>query len=149
MDYFALAQELSRIRRRMARIPDFRKFITPDDGESFVLGYLGERSKPISPKEIGDAMNVSSARIATILNQLEEKKMVRRMADPDDGRCTLIELLPDGVLQRRKNAENFNLCAARFLEELGPQDAAEYVRLQSKIADIYTARLACGKKVST
>lgn len=138
MDYLKLAVDLSEVRRKMAQIPDFRKFINPDNGESFVLGYLSESSKPVSPKEICDAMNISSARIAMILNKLEAKGMVKRKQNSDDGRYTVVELLPAGTIQRQKNMEKFNQSAMRFLEALGPEDAADYVRLQSKIADIYT-----------
>lgn len=146
MDYLKLAGELSAAKRRMARIPNFRNFVNPDDGENFVLGYLGDSFSPVSPKEICDAMNVSSARVATILNQLEAKGMVRRKPNLNDGRYTVVELLPAGAIQRQKNIENFNRRAACFLEVLGAEDAVEYVRLQIKIADIYAKNLATGKK---
>lgn len=141
MDYLKLAQELSKAKRRMARIPNFRKFIDPDNGERFVLGYLGDSTAPVSPKEIAEAMNVSSARIASIINQLELKGMVQRRTNENDGRYTVVELLLEGSLQRQKNMETFNQSAAAFLEALGPEDAAEYVRLQNKIADIYSKKL--------
>ena len=141
MDYLKLADDLSGAKRQMARIPNFRKFINPDNGENFVLGYLADSITPVSPKEVCEAMNVSSARIATIINQLELKGMVRRKTNENDGRYTVIELLPAGEIQRKKNIEVFNQSAACFLESLGPDDAIEYVRLQKKIADIYTKKL--------
>lgn len=142
MDYLKLADELSKAKRRMARIPNFQKFIDPDNGEKFVLGYLEDSTAPVSPKEIKEAMNVSSARIASIINQLELKEMVQRRPNENDGRYTVVELLPAGALQRQKNLEIFNQSAASFLEALGPEDAEEYVRLQNKIADIYSKKLS-------
>lgn len=141
MDYLKLAGDLSRAKRQMARIPNFRKFIDPDNGETFVLGYLDDSTTPVSPKEIGEAMNVSSARIASIINHLELKGMVRRKPNENDGRYTVVELLAAGAVQRQKNIETFNQSAAAFLEALGPEDATEYVRLQKKIADIYSEKL--------
>jgi DNA-binding MarR family transcriptional regulator len=141
MDYLKLASDFSGAKRQMARIPNFRKFINPDNGENFVLGYLDDSITPVSPKEISEAMNVSSARIASIINQLELKGMVRRKTNENDGRYTVVELLPAGEVQRQKNIEAFNQSAACFLESLGPEDAVEYVRLQKKIADIYSKKL--------
>lgn len=146
MDYLKLAGELSGVKRQMARIPDFRKIIEADNGENFVLGYLDDSLSPVSPKEIGDAMNVSSARVATILNQLESKGMVKRNPNLNDGRYTVVELLPEGAAQRQRNIEEFNQRMACFLEALGPEDAVEYVRLQRKIADIYAKNLIMRKK---
>lgn len=146
MDYLKLAGELSGVKRQMARIPDFRKMIEADHGENFVLGYLDDSLTPVSPKEIGDAMNVSSARIATILNQLEAKEMVKRNPNVKDGRYTMVELLPAGAAQRKRNIEDFNQRMACFLEALGPEDAVLYVRLQRKIAGMYSENLINGKK---
>lgn len=138
MDYFKLAQELLEIRRRMSKAANFPKFTNPDNGESFVLAYLSYAKKQVKPKEIGDAMKVSSARVAKILNQLEAKGMISRSPSVKDGRSTTVLLLPEGEMQFQKNLEQFYKNAAYFLEALGPEDAAEYVRLQNKIADIYT-----------
>lgn len=121
----------------MAKASSYLKFTRPDGGESFVLAFLSHAKKQVNPKEIGDAMQVSSARIAKILNQLEAKGMVNRLPSTEDGRSTTVLLLPEGEAQYKKNVEQFYENTARFLESLGPDDAAEYVRLQKKIADLY------------
>lgn len=137
MYYFKLAQELLEIRRRMAKASNFSRFTNPDNGENFVLAFLSNAKEQVNPKEIGNTMQVSSARIAKILNQLEAKKMIARLPSTEDGRFTTILLLPEGEVQYKKNVEQFYKNAAHFLESLGPDDATEYVRLQNKIADIY------------
>lgn len=146
MDYLKLASELAKAKRQMVKIPDFHRITEPSSGESFVLGYLSERDKPVNPKEISEAMNVSSARIAMIVNRLEEKGMVKREQDPENGRHTIVYLLPAGRRQRQKNIEKFNRCAIRFLKAMEPEDAVEYVRSQSKVAEIYAKYHAAGKK---
>ncbi len=146
MDYLKLAEEVSDVKRLMAKISDFRKIIEADNGENFVLGYLNDSPNPVSPKEIANAMNVSSARVAAILNQLESKEMVKRTPNLKDGRYIVVELLPTGAAQRKKNIEDFNQRMACFLEALGPEDAVEYVRLQKKIASIYTNNLMTEKR---
>ncbi len=146
MDYLKLALELSKVKHQMSSISSFRKILEVDNGKKFVLGYLDESACPVIPKDIGGAMNVSSARVAAILNQLEVKGMVRRKPNPNNGRYTVIELLPDGKIQRQKNINDFNQQQADLLESLGPDDALEYVRLQKKIADIYSNNSITRKK---
>lgn len=92
---------------------------------------------PCQPKGNCRCLNVSSARVAMILNQLESKGMVLRRPNINDGRYTVVDLLPAGRIQRQKNIEDFNQRMASSLEALGPEDAIEYVRPQIKIADIF------------
>jgi DNA-binding MarR family transcriptional regulator len=55
-------------------------------GEGFVLHCLMHHSGMALPSEISSEMDVSSARVAAILNQLEQKKYVRREIDAADRR---------------------------------------------------------------
>lgn len=136
-EYVDLARELAETKSQMVRLRTVRDITEPDNGEIYVLGYLAGRKKPIHPKDISDIMDISTARIARLLNQLEEKKFVERTADPLNGRQTLIHLLPAGYEQHQKDTENFNQRSINFLKALGKKDAMEYVRLQKKILEIY------------
>ena len=55
-------------------------------GECATLEYLSEQESPVSPTELSRFFNVSTARITTLINQLERKCYVRRMPVPDDRR---------------------------------------------------------------
>lgn len=138
INYLKLALELAEIKRQMVKLHNLNRITEPDNGEIFVLSYLTNRAKPVCPKDISNAMNISSARIARLLNQLEQKSFIKRAADPENGRQTLIHLLPEGNEQHQKNIENFNQRTMKFLKALGAKDAMEYIRLQKKILEIYT-----------
>lgn len=137
-DYLKLARELAETKRQMAKLHYVRGIPEPDHGEVFVLGYLANIGKPVCPKDIGDAMKISSARIAKLLNQLEHKSFIKRRVDPLNRRQTLIHLLPAGSEQHQKDTDNFNKDAIKFLKALGAEDAADYIRLQKRILEIYT-----------
>lgn len=137
-DYLKLARELAETKRQMAKLHNIRRIYESDNGETFVLSYLADKTKPIHPKDISKAMKISSARIAKLLNQLEQKGFIKRIADPQNGRQILIHLLSAGKEQNQKNIENFNQRSIKFLKALGAKDASEYIRLQKKILEIYT-----------
>lgn len=146
MDYLKLAKELSVIKRKMGKIPAIQEFKKPHNGESFVLRHLYESKTPVTSKEIGKSMNVSSARMARVLNQLEEKDMIRRKRSEDDARHIIIEILDKGIEQCLENENEYNKNAMLFLKALGEEDAKEYVRLQNRIVEIYIEDLLNGKK---
>lgn len=136
-DYLKLARQLAEANKKMVNIPNIHRITDIYSGESFVLGYLDDSENPVNPKEICKVMHVSSARVAMILNQLEQKGLIERKQDAENGRQTLIYLLPAGRAQRQINIERYNERAIPFLRALGPKDAVEYVRLQNRISEIY------------
>lgn len=146
MDYLKLARDLSLIKRKMIKIPNIQRFLKPYDGESFVLRYLYDSKNLVISKEICDSMNISSARVAKLLNQLEKKNMIKRKRSEKDARNISIELLPEGINQCIENEKHYNENAMAFLKALGEKDAVEYIRLQNKIVEIYTKDLITRKK---
>ena len=66
-------------------------------GELFVLNYLDHREGEVHPKELSEKMAVSTARIARLLNHMEEKSLVTRLPDPGDNRQIIVQLTPDGA----------------------------------------------------
>ena len=143
MDYLSLANELLNIRTNLLQVPADRKLSSMLRGELFVLNYLNGRDTPVHPKELSEKLSVSTARIATLLNHMEEKHLVVRETDPEDSRQVLVRLTPDGLdaIQRCRSDVLANV--ERMLEGLGPDDAREYIRIQEKI---YSNYLNSGKK---
>jgi DNA-binding MarR family transcriptional regulator len=59
-----------------------------------VLGIL-ERSGPLSAGEIARRSGLASASVTNLIDRLEAKRFVRRVADPTDRRRVLVEAIPD------------------------------------------------------
>ena len=105
-------------------------------GETLALACLKKRGGSALPKEISADMKVSSARTAAIINQMEQKGLVERAPHPEDGRKTVIRLLPEGEAFFNKKKYALMNTMTGLLKKLGPDDASEYVRLQVRLADI-------------
>ena len=133
MDYMKLAKELLDIRIKLVQVPFVQILSKMERGETFVLNYLVTHDGPIHPKDLSTSMAVSTARIATLLNKLEEKNQVWRCVDPEDKRQLIVVLTDEGrekILQHRAEI----LPDIRdFLEELGAEDAQAYIRIEQKL----------------
>lgn len=137
MDYTALAHELLRVRADLLQVPASQQMSKMVRGELFVLNYLATHEKVIHPKELSEKMAVSTARIASLLNHMEQKKLILRYTDRDDSRQVVVVLTDEGrkVIQNVRSEVLSQICA--MLESLGPEDAENYVRIHNKIWNIF------------
>ena len=119
MDYHLLAEELIELHRRLLSFPVNRMLADLAKGELFVLNYLMVHQDPVHPKELSQQMMVSTARVAALLNRMEEEGLIVRLPDSRDNRQTIITPTQFGI---------------QFVQELlGPEDAQNYLRIQKKI----------------
>lgn len=133
MDYEQLACELMNNRADLLPVPASQQVSRLAKGELFVLNYLKINDKIVHPKELSEKMAVSTARIASLLNHMEEKHFVVRVPDIEDSRQVIVRLTPEGSELIEKTRGEVMRYAAKMLEELGPEDAEAYVRIQKKI----------------
>ncbi len=133
MDYTALANELLQARINMLQVPASQQLSRLLKGELFVLNYLASHETTVHPKELSEKLSVSTARIASLLNHMEEKGYIRRDPDPEDNRQVYVVLTDDGHAAIQKIKPMVIAYIAAMLEKLGPEDAAAYIRIQKKI----------------
>lgn len=133
MYYETLADELLHIRANLLRVPAHQKLSNMLRGELFVLNYLYDHDTMVHPKELSENLSVSTARIASLLKHMEEKKLIVRTQDTADSRQIIVRLTPDGERIIQKYRKDVLSYLARTLESLGPDDAREYIRIQKKI----------------
>ena len=133
MDYSALAEELLTLRGKMLRVPADQDLSRMVKGELFVLNYLATHEMVTHPKELSENMAVSTARIASLLNHMEEKHLISRYTDENDSRQIVVVLTETGrsAIQRIRSEVLAHISA--MLEDLGPEDAEEYIRIEKKI----------------
>ena len=82
--------------------------------ESSVIATL-ERIGPLRVSELADVEGVNPTMLSRMVGKLEDAGMVRRSADPQDGRAALVTVTPAGSeLQRRLRAERTRLLADRI-----------------------------------
>lgn len=138
MDYYDLANELMKMRSCTPEIQPEREISKSGKGELCVLNYLFDHNKAAYPKELSKGMMVSTARIAVILNHLEQARMITRTADPEDNRQIIVSLTRNGMelCEKKRNMMRGHLIY--MLKQLGPDDAREYVRIQKRLMQIYS-----------
>lgn len=133
MYYEALADELLHIRANLLRVPAHQQLSNMMRGELFVLNYLNDHDTIVHPKDLSENLSVSTARIASLLKHMEEKRLIVRTPDVDDSRQIIVRLTPEGkqAIQTYRKEVLYQL--SKTLESLGPDDANAYIRIQKKI----------------
>ena len=137
MCYEDIASELLKTRAEFLHVQALQEMSKMLKGELFVLNYLATHEQQTHPNKISKEMAVSTARIAVLLNRLEEKGFITRTDDPEDNRQVIVRLT-------EKGAENIAQCrketlshVTELLEHLGPDDARELLRIEKKIVQFY------------
>lgn len=137
MDYSELASELLEIRADLNQVPAVQQIYKMVKGELFVMNYLMTHHGVIHPKELSEKMAVTTARIASLLNHMEEKQLIERCPDPNDNRQIIVHLTERGEAAIRASREKTLDHVAAMLEALGPEDAEGYIRIQKKIWNMF------------
>ena len=106
-------------------------------GEDFVLLFLQRNSdRPIRSGDIASEADISTARVAAILNSLEKKGLVCRLKSKSDARVTYISTTQEGadyVLAKREKAIDAIL---RICEEIGEDEFLHYLELTRRIKQL-------------
>jgi len=136
VDYSGLAMELLNKMRLLHKAKSQRCIDEALQGEAFVLHYIMRHGDDVLPGEICDEMNVSSARIAQTLNNIEKKGWITRQISLNDRRKILVKLTQEGKNAAEKHNHDVVEIAAKMLYLLGEHDAKEYVRITGKLAGI-------------
>lgn len=104
-------------------------------GEMAVLRLLEHRRQRISAGEISRVLDMTTPRIAAVLNSLEKKGMIERGGDARDRRRVLVALTQKGnaCCQAKKDAVLTRL--AMVFEAIGPQDTEAFIRVMRRVSE--------------
>ncbi len=106
-------------------------------GEQYVLFYLyTTKDHLVNAGEIAKALEVSTARVAAILNSLVKKEYVYKLKNPKDSRMTIVSLSKKGneyIADCKEQAiDNIIL----INEKIGENDFNEFLRIANKIKSV-------------
>ena len=126
-EYRALERELQLINPRMEDLVR---------GESGVLLSLSKCKDGKLSGELGEALQLSSGRMSSILKSLENKKMIIRSYDLEDKRNVRVRLTKQGKQQAEQIDNSNRETIILLLEKLGEKDANELIRLNKRKIEI-------------
>ena len=112
------------------------KIIDYSRGESFTLHYLLERKSEVLPSEISSALNTSTARIAVLLGQLEQKGLISREICKSDRRKVEVSLTEAGRKRAKSEKAEMHSYLEMVFKEMGEKDTDDFLRTASKFFEI-------------
>lgn len=105
-------------------------------GELFVLKFLDNKQTAVTPSEISEAMQTSTARISAALNSLEKKEQIKREIDKNNRRNILVTITESGINRTRTELKKMTERTITILSKMGEEDALEFVRLLGRFTEI-------------
>jgi DNA-binding MarR family transcriptional regulator len=97
------------------------------------LAVIDGAGAPLTPSQISDRMLIASATVTATLDLLEHRGWIRRAANPDDRRSTLIEITPDGKSATDQLLPGIRALEKSVLSALTPAERAQLLDLLAKI----------------
>ena len=108
-------------------------------GEIGVLSMLGFDQNPVTAGELSEKLNVTTARIARILNSLESKQYIRRKNDRTDRRKTFVTITKKGkelADSTKKEIMDKIIQVIQVIQEVGYDEIQAYISIVLKIRSV-------------
>jgi DNA-binding MarR family transcriptional regulator len=86
--------------------------------EAGVLSAVAQRPRRIT--ELSQVLNLTQPRITTVVGSLVDRGLLRRTADPDDGRAAVLELTPRGIEVARERRRRISESLRTLLADRTP-----------------------------
>ncbi|MEG1503352.1 MAG: MarR family transcriptional regulator [Enterococcus sp.] len=119
----------------------FSKIEKSSKGASIVIKVLDRLGEPTNPKYLADTSNLSTARIAAVLNNLEKRGLVIRTMDPDDRRRINVSLTEAGKKAAKSEKQEMRAKIIQVFELMGEEDTKKYLELTAKFVG-YSQKLS-------
>lgn len=113
----------------------FSKIEKSSKGANIVIKALDILGEPANPKFLADTLNLSTARIAAVLGNLEKRGLIIRTMDPDDRRKINVSLTEAGEKVAKAEKQEMRTKIIRVFELMGEADTKKYLELTAKFVD--------------
>lgn len=114
----------------------FRKFNNDNAGIHCMLRYLATLDKPVSAGEISEFMNVSTARVSTLLRKMYDKGYIVRKKSTEDARKLMISLSNRGRQEDRKCTDEMIEIFRKIIDKVGKDRMEDFISVSHEIRDI-------------
>ncbi|MGL5695342.1 MAG: MarR family winged helix-turn-helix transcriptional regulator [Peptostreptococcaceae bacterium] len=93
------------------------------------------KDKGIKASELSKCLMIAKPAISKVINALEEKGYVERIADKSDRRVVYINITEAGISILDEENKRFEMFTKRVVEKMGEEDTDEMIRLFKKMYD--------------
>ena len=145
MIYEELSEKYLAIISEFMKHPKNKESISLDAGESGILYYLIYHNG-VTPSELQKHLKVGSSRIANALSSLQNKGLIFRQNALDDRRKVIVFITEEGKLLQENRRREFVEHIKRVLEQMGEDDAREFLRLLESFMKINQILIASERK---
>lgn len=115
----------------------FNNFLDESNkGEFGLLNYIYFETKEVSAGMLSEKLKVSTARIASVLNSLEAKKLIKRKIGTDDKRKVVVEITTEGKEIIKKYQEEVVNKVSYIISRIGQEKAKQYFDIMLEINSI-------------
>jgi len=97
------------------------------------LAVIDGAGVPLTPSQVSDRVLIASATMTATLDLLEHRGWIRRVANPDDRRSTLIEITPDGTAATDQLLPGIRALEKSILSALTPGERGHLLDLLAKV----------------
>jgi len=131
-----LLHKLGRISRKNFKLPNLT------DLETRVLynieHYYRKNNIGISIRELKIKLNVSSPTISQVVNDLEKRDIVKRVADVNDGRITRVEVSQIGKKELEEAVQSVESRFIKLADSLGDDKSQQLIGILQDIITYFT-----------
>ena len=95
-----------------------------------------DRSAIRTQAALADAIGADKTRIIAILDELQDKGLIERVADPEDRRARLLEITKDGRRVKETVQAAIQRGEERWLSTLSATDRAAFLRVLQQLSGV-------------
>ncbi len=121
--------QISRLHRHAHQLLADRLAAAGFRGYDYRLLAALEEDGPASQVALGQRAGLDRSDVATTVDRLAARGLVRRSPHPTDGRQKIVELTPDGATELESLTVVVREVQDELLAPLAPSDRAEFLRL--------------------
>ena len=114
----------------------FSEIDRSQQGEIFVLSYLTRLEEDCTAGQIAKYMDVSTARVAVILNSLEKKGFIEKKKDLNDKRKTIVHVTEKGMCSVLEKKERFYDLIETIIDQVGIEKINAFIETMREISGV-------------
>ncbi len=129
------AEELMEKFRRCAPRKLLSSVDETEKGIGFILAFLNDSDGEVIAGDISREMNVTTARVAALLKNMEKNGLITREGSDSDGRRTVVKITGKGTVLSEKKRAELLARTELLIEKVGKKDLEDFIRISRKIRD--------------